>query len=95
MTFVSYSSKTYVLVLLSSSFAAFAFVGFDYFLMKILSVQFQKDPTNANETLSGVALGVALSIIVGGYISKRHDTFFYGQWKKMIISDFFAPKLAP
>ena len=78
------------MVLLSSSFAAFAFVGFDYFLMKILSVQFQKDPTNANETLSGVALGVALSIIVGGYISKRHDMThsFMISVKNIIFRDF-------
>ena len=60
-----------MIVLIASAFSAFAYVGFDYFLIKILGVQFNNDPSKANEILSFVALGTAVATIVGGYISKR------------------------
>ena len=65
------SSRTFVIVLIASAFSAFSYVGFEYFIIKILEVQFSKDPSSANRILTGVALGSALAIIIGGYIAKR------------------------
>jgi nitrate/nitrite transporter NarK len=46
-------------------------VGFDYFLIKVLDVQFQKSASEANVIFSGVSLGAAVAVVVGGYVSKR------------------------
>ena len=64
-----------MLILVASSFSSIAFVGFDFFLIKILGVQFQKGFSAANEILGGVALGAATAIVIGGYISKRFVNF--------------------
>ena len=64
-------SRTFVLLLVGSSFGAFAYIGLEYFLIKILVIQFQKDLSSANEILTGVSFGSACAMLLGGYVSKR------------------------
>ena len=66
-----HSSRLYVLILVASALSAFSLFGFDYFLIKILGAQFQKDPQSANQILSGVSMGAACAIVISGYVSKR------------------------